>query len=86
MASADNPNTPTEPVLEPGPSICRAIENVLVAGHTLRHAMKEGHVPFDAPLADAVTRYGAGTLQLDIWVGCSAIDALRRAWTGKKDA
>lgn len=74
---------PTGPTLEPGPALFRAIENVLVAGHTLRHALKKGHIPPDAPLGDAVMRYGAGTLQLDIWVGCAAIEMLRRAWTGK---
>lgn len=61
--------------------VARAIDNVLVAEHGARSHLR-APVPWDAPLAAAVARYGPGPV-LDLWSLCRAVEALRIAWTGK---
>lgn len=73
-------------------AVSRAIDNVLVANHTMRAALKRGHVPFGTfspdgqweptPIAEGVARYGEGPL-FGLWLECRAVEALRVAWTGK---
>jgi hypothetical protein len=74
--------------------VFRAIDDVLVAAHTLHRALKAGHVPFGrfedgrwekTPLAEGVRRYGA-TLPFAIWQMLRAVEALRVAFTGKPGA
>jgi hypothetical protein len=60
----------------------RAIDNALVASHALRAALKPGHPPFDAPLAEGVRRYGDGPV-FALWAELRALDALSLAWTGQ---
>lgn len=71
--------------------VFRAIDDVLVAGHTLHHALKRGHVPFGrfeddrwiaTPLAEGVARYG-NSLPFAIWQMLRAVETLRIAFTGK---
>jgi hypothetical protein len=62
-------------------AVCRAIDDTLVASHALRAALKPGHVPFDAPLAEGVRRYGEGPV-FALWVQLRALNALSLAWTG----
>lgn len=54
----------------------RAVDNVLVAAHTLNAQLGEDHLPFSATLADGVAKYGADPL-FGVWVVCRAVDALR---------
>lgn len=54
----------------------RSVDNVLVAAHTLSVQLGEDHLPFDAPLADGVARYGEDPL-FGVWVMCRAVNALR---------
>jgi hypothetical protein len=47
-------------------------------------AGERGFPPFDAPLEDAIKRFGSPPqAALDLWRQCAAIDRLRRRWTGK---
>jgi hypothetical protein len=62
--------------------VARAIDGVLLADPTLRHALKPGHVPFNAPIAEGVARYGEGPV-FGLWLMCRQVEALRIAWTGK---
>ena len=71
--------------------VFRAIDNLLVAHHTLRAALKppfpplgdfEGGVWIPASLEHGVARYGEGPI-LGLWVECRNVEALRVAWTGK---
>jgi hypothetical protein len=59
----------------------RAIDNLLVQHHGLRHALKPGHLPLAASLAEGVAQYGEGPL-FHLWSECRAVEALRVAWTG----
>lgn len=61
--------------------VARAIDNALVASHGLRASLKPGHVPFDAPLAEGVRRYGEGPV-FALWAELRALHALSLAWTG----
>jgi hypothetical protein len=63
-------------------AVCRAIDDVLVAAHGPRSALKPGHPPFDAPMAEGVARYGSGPV-LDLWSLLAALNELSRAWTGR---
>jgi hypothetical protein len=90
MASADRPDN----VSDPAPSaelsvqmqrLFRAIDDVLVANHTLLHSLAEDHLAFTASLAEGVKRYGEGPL-FALWQQCRAVDALRLAWTGQRTA
>lgn len=95
MASTDRPDDPEAdakkpPSLEMGERLgllSRAIDDVLVANHTLRHSLAPGHVPLNAPIGDAAARYrdadGNPTPVFGLWVECRAVEALRVAWTGK---
>ena len=89
MASADCPDDPAAPYVLPAEfgarmsDLTHAIDNVLVAGHALKGALKEGHLPFSASLADGVRRYGPGPV-FELWQGCRAIEVLRAVWTGGK--
>lgn len=62
--------------------VARAIDDVLVANHTLRASLKPGHPPFDAAIAAGLARYGPGPL-FALWLECRAVEALRVAWTGR---
>ena len=86
MASADNPNAPTEPTLGPGPALVRAIENVIVAQSMLQHALKAPYPAWGSPLAAAVAQYGGDSPLVGLWAACNAMEMLRRAWTGKAGA
>ena len=87
MASVDRP-TDTPPVNLPPrtltPALSRAIDETIVAGHTLRHSLAADHLPFSASLAEGVTRYGEGPL-FGLWLACRAIEALRVAVEGKDE-
>lgn len=70
--------------------VWRSIDGVLLAGPTLHHALKRGHVPFGAvehgrwvptPLAEGVARYG-NSLVFAIWQMLRAVEAQRFAFTG----
>lgn len=61
----------------------RAIDDVLVAHHGLRASLAPDHLPFDAPMAEAMARYGMGGPLFSLWNECKAVEALRLAWTGK---
>ena len=63
-------------------AVGRAIDDALVASHALRAALKPGHVPFDASLAEGVRRYGEGPV-FALWAELCALNALSLAWTGK---
>ena len=65
------------------PELARAIDAVLLAAHTLRHSLKEGHVPLGVSLAAAVRVYGAESPLLGLWMAIKAHAALERAWTGE---
>lgn len=65
--------------------LSRAIDNVLVANHTLKASLAQDHLPFTASLAEGVERYGAGAV-FALWQACRAVDALRLVWTGEKGA
>jgi hypothetical protein len=59
-----------------------AIDDLLVAHHGLRAALKPGHPPFSASLAEGIARYGEGPL-FHLWCECRAVERLRIAWTGR---
>jgi hypothetical protein len=63
-------------------AVGRAIDNALVASHALRAALKPGHPPFDADLAEGVRRYGDGPV-FALWAELRALHALSLAWTGQ---
>ena len=63
-------------------AVGRAIDNALVASHALRAALKPGHPPFDADLAEGVRRYGEGPV-FALWAELRALHALSLAWTGQ---
>lgn len=63
-------------------AVARAIDNALVASAALRAALRPGHVPFDAELAEGVRRYGTGPV-FALWAELRALNALSLAWTGK---
>jgi hypothetical protein len=63
-------------------AVARAIDNALVAADALRAALKPGHPPFDAPLAEGVRRYGNGPV-FGLWAELRALNELSLAWTGK---
>ena len=60
----------------------RAIDNLLVAHHGLRAALKPGHPPWDADLLTGVKLLGQGPV-FHLWNECRLVEALRIAWTGK---
>ena len=62
--------------------VARAVDNVLVAGHGLRHGLAEDHLPFSATLTEGLARYGEGPV-LHLWLMCRALDELRSVWTGQ---
>jgi hypothetical protein len=78
------------------PTLSRAIDNVLVAHHTLRASLKLGHPPLGeagpdgmwhpAPLSVGLAHYGAESPLLGLWLECVAVEALRVVWTGRTDA
>jgi hypothetical protein len=63
-------------------AVGRAIDNALVAADALRAALKPGHPPFDAPLAEGVRRYGNSPV-FALWAELRALNELSLAWTGK---
>lgn len=71
--------------------VFRAIDDVLVAHHTLRASLRahpplggfEGTKWVPAPLELGFARYGEGPL-FALWIECRAVEALRVAWTGKE--
>lgn len=75
-------------------AVARAIDNVLVANHTIRATLK-APPPFGSfspdgqweptPIAAGVARYGESPL-FGLWLECRAVEALRVAWTGKAGA
>ena len=65
------------PFIAPG----NAIDDVLVAGHTIKHWLKRPHPGWDASIADGMLHFGEGAA-FDLWVICRAIERLRLAWTG----
>lgn len=62
--------------------LTNAIDNVLVAHHGLRAALKPPHPPFNAAISTALAFYGNGPL-FHLWCECKAVEQLRLAWTGK---
>lgn len=62
--------------------LTHAIDNVLVAHHGLRAALKDPHPPFNVAISTALTFYGNGPL-FHLWCECKAVEELRLAWTGK---
>lgn len=74
--------------------VWRSIDGVLVAAHTLHHALKAGHVPFgrfedgrwvQTPLNEGLARYG-NSLPFAIWQMLRAVEAQHVAFTGKPSA
>jgi hypothetical protein len=66
------------------PELSRAIDDVLVAGHSQRHWLKAGHPPFESSLAEGMAHYGSlPGAAFDLWTMCRAIEKLRLAWTGQ---
>jgi hypothetical protein len=62
-------------------AVARAIDDVLIAEHGPRSALK-APPPWDASLSAGIERYGAGPV-FDLWALCCRIEALRIAWTGR---
>lgn len=66
-----------------------AVDDVLLAAHgqmywLLRAAGDRGYPAFDAPMEDAIKRFGTPpNAPLDLWMMCKALDRLSRNWTGK---
>jgi hypothetical protein len=86
MASVyEDTNTTELPRRELTPAIAHAIDDVLLAAHTLRASLAEGHVPLDAPMSEAVRRYQGSPL-FGLWLSCRAHARLLTAVTEKPDA
>lgn len=79
---ADRPQPVSGDFREMTPKLSSAIDAVLLAHHTHRHALADGHLPLDATLGEAVTRYGAGSPVLGLWMMCKAVEGLKREWGG----
>lgn len=77
-------DTPTPELNARMQHLFRAIDDVLVANHTLQASLAEGHLPLTASLAEGVARYGDNPAVLALWIECRAVDALRLALTGKR--
>ncbi len=67
-----------------------SVDEVLLAAHgavfwLVFSAGERGFPPFDAPLEEAIKRFGLPPqANLDLWRVCAAIDRQGQSWTGKK--
>lgn len=63
--------------------LARGIDDLLLANHAMRAALKPGHPPFDASLTEGLEHFGPGPV-FALWAECRAVERIRFVWTGKR--